>query len=65
MFIDFGGILCFSGKEPPLLTTREELKVDKAWDEFKKLIVQGWMRTKPFGKLLVTYIVARVSYITY
>ena len=29
------------------MTTREELKVDKARVEWKKLIDQGWRRTKP------------------
>ena len=47
MFIDSGRIFGVSGKEPPLMTTREELKVDKARDEWKKLIAQGWRRTKP------------------
>ena len=47
MFIDSGEILGVLGKEPPLMTTREELKVDKARDEWKKLISQGWRRTKP------------------
>ena len=47
MFIDSGRILGVLGKEPPLMTTREELKVDKARDEWKKLISQGWRRTKP------------------
>lgn len=28
------------------MTTREELKVDRAIDEWKKLIAQGWRRTK-------------------
>ena len=46
MFIDSGRILGVLGKEPPLMTNREELKVDKAKDEWKKLIVQGWSRTK-------------------
>ena len=46
MFIDSGRILGVLGKEPPLMTTREELKVDKARDEWKKLIAQGWRRTK-------------------
>jgi len=32
MFVDSGGILGVLGKEPPLMTTREELKVDKARD---------------------------------
>ena len=47
MFIDSGRILGVLGKEPPLMTTREELKVDKARDEWKRLITQGWRRTKP------------------
>ena len=47
IFIDSGRILGVLGKEPPLMTTREELKVDKARDEWRKLIAQGWRRTKP------------------
>ena len=35
MFIDSGRILGVLGKEPPLMTTREELKIDKARDEWK------------------------------
>ena len=45
MFIDSGRILGVLGKEPPLMTTREELKVDKARDEWRKLIAHGWRRT--------------------
>ena len=33
MFIDSGRIIGVLGKEPPLMTNREELKVDKARDE--------------------------------
>ena len=29
------------------MITREELKLDKARDEQKKLIAKGWRRTKP------------------
>ena len=47
IFIDSGKILGVLGKEQPLMTTREELKVDKARNEWKKLISQGWRRTKP------------------
>ena len=47
MFIDSGKILGVLGKETPLMTTREELKADKARDEWKKLIAQGWRQTKP------------------
>ena len=47
MFIDSGKIIEVLGKEPPLMTKREELKVDIAIEEWKKLINQGWRRTKP------------------
>ncbi len=47
MFIDSGRIICVLGKEPPVWTSREELKVDTARDEWGKLIAQGWRRTKP------------------
>ena len=47
MFIDSERILGVLGKELPIMTTREELKVEKARDEWKKLIAQGWRRTKP------------------
>ena len=45
MFIDSGRIIGVLGKEPPLMTTREELKIEKARDEWKKLLAQGWRRT--------------------
>ena len=48
MFIDSGRILGVLGKQPPLMTTREELKVDKARDEWKKLIGEGGRRKKLF-----------------
>ena len=47
MFIDSGRIIGVLGKEPPLMKTREELKVNKARDVWKRLISQGWRRTKP------------------
>ena len=47
IFIDSGRILGVLGKEPPLMTTREELKVDKARNEWRKLIAQGWRKIKP------------------
>ena len=53
MFIDSGSIIGVLGKEPPLMTTREELKVDKARDEWRKLIAQGWRRTKPVWDCLL------------
>ena len=45
MFIDSGKVVGVLGKEPPVLTTREELKIEKARDEWKKLLAQGWRRT--------------------
>ena len=45
MFIDSGKIVGVLGKEPPVLTTREELKIEKAREEWKKLISQGWRKT--------------------
>ena len=47
IFIDSGRILAVLEKEQPLITTREELKVDKVKDKWRKLIAQGWRRTKP------------------
>ena len=41
MFIDSWRTLSVLGKEPPLIKTREEIKVDKARDEWKKLYSQG------------------------
>ena len=46
-FVDSGKIVGVLGKEPPLMTTRDELKVDSARVEWKKLIAQGWRRTRP------------------
>ena len=47
MFIDSGKIIAVLGKEPPLMTIREELKIDIARNKQRKLISQGWRRTKP------------------
>ena len=45
MFIDSGKIVGVLGKQPPVLTSREELKIEKAREEWKKLISQGWRKT--------------------
>ena len=47
VFIDSGKIIGIFGKEPPFMTTREELKIDKAREEYKKLLSQGWRKTEP------------------
>ena len=45
VFIDSGKIIGIFGKEPPVMTSREELKIDKAREEYKKLLSQGWRKT--------------------
>ena len=45
MFIDSGKINGVFGKQPPVMTTREELKIDKAREEWKKFLAQGWRQT--------------------
>ena len=45
MFIDSGKIVGVLGKEPPVLTTREEIKIEAAREAWKKLIAQGWWKT--------------------
>ena len=45
MFIDSGKIISILGKEPPVLTTREELKIEVAREAWKKLIAQGCRKT--------------------
>ena len=46
MFIDSGKITGVFGEQPPVMTTREELKIDKAREEWKKFLAQGWRQTK-------------------
>ena len=38
MFIDSGKIVGVLGQQPPVMTTREELKIDEAREEWKKLL---------------------------
>ena len=46
MFIDSGKIVGVLGQQPPVMTTREELKIDEAREEWKKLLAKGWRKTK-------------------
>ena len=46
MFIDSGKIVGVLGQQPPVMTTREELKIDEAREEWKKLLAQGWRKQK-------------------
>ena len=48
MFIDSGKIIGVLGKERPLMTNREKLKVDTAKDKLRKLMARGWRRANPF-----------------
>ena len=50
MFVDSGKITSTWGKEPPVMTSREELKKEVAREEWKKLIAQGWRRTEEVCK---------------
>ena len=46
MFIDSGKIVGVLGQQPPVMTTREELKIEQAREEWKNLLAQGWRKTK-------------------
>ena len=50
IFVDSGIIVGYLGKEPPLLRTREEFKIEEARKLWKKLVAQGWRRTKLFDE---------------
>ena len=45
MFVDTGKIVGVLGKETPAMQKREELVIEKAREEWKKLISQGWRVT--------------------
>ena len=42
MFVDTEKIVGVLGKEPPVMQKREALKIEKARDEWRKLISQDW-----------------------
>ena len=46
MFIDSGKILGVLGDNPPVMQIREEFKIEEAREIWRKLIKQGWRRTK-------------------
>ena len=46
IFIDSGKITGVFGEKPPVMIAREELKIDKAREEWKKFLAQGWRQTK-------------------
>ena len=46
MLIDSGKVIYICSLEPPVITTREELKKDAVREEFKNLITKGWRKTE-------------------
>ena len=46
IFIYSGKVISTWGKEPPIMTTREELKIEAAREGWQKLIAQGWRITE-------------------
>ena len=47
MFIDSGEIMGTFGDDPPLLKKRISVKIDEAREIYKRLLCQGWRKTKP------------------
>ena len=48
MFIDTGKIVDELGKVPPLITTTVSVEIDLAREIYKRLLSQGWSKTKEF-----------------
>ena len=46
MFIDSGKIVGVLGKEPPIITTTVSVEIDLAREIYKRLLFQGWRKTK-------------------
>ncbi len=46
IFIDSGKILGVFGQQPPIIIKREELEINKAREEWEKLLAQKWRQTK-------------------
>ena len=47
IFVDTGIIVGIYGENPPLMKTRESVKIDEAREIWKRLLKQGWQVTKP------------------
>ena len=48
MFVDTGKIVDELGKVPPLITTTVSVEIDLAREIYKRLVSQGWSKTKEF-----------------
>ncbi len=46
MFIDTGKIVGVLGKEPPVMITTVSVEIDLAREIYKRLLSQGWRKTK-------------------
>ena len=47
MFLDTGIIVGIYGENPPLMKTRESIKINEAREIWKRLLEQGWKVTEP------------------
>ena len=47
IFVDSGLVMGVYGDKPPLMKTREEIKIEEARKLWQKLITAGWQQTKP------------------
>ena len=48
MFVDTGNIVGVLGEEPPVITTTISVDIDLAREIYKRLLSQGWRKTKVF-----------------
>ena len=46
MFIDSGKIVGVLGNEPPVITSTVSVDIDLAREIYKRLLSQGWRKTK-------------------
>ena len=45
VFVDSGKVVGVLGKNPPVMTVRQEHKIEKAREIWKTLLAQGWRKT--------------------
>ena len=48
IFINSGKISVLFGQQSPIMTKRKELKINKAREEWEKLLAQRWRQKKQF-----------------
>ena len=46
-FVDTGKIIGIFGHEPPMIITSVSVDIDLAREIYKRLLSQGWRKTKP------------------